>query len=265
MAHSNPFLVDQSLAGDRQVDGLFVNPNTYDKLKKEMVNIIIKLGVRDEGWKPPKNTITDEGLMLEIQNKITFLKAEKSKELTINASLTRQIQTLHTRDAQLSKDIERVQNENLTLSERVTELTNQEQLLSTEIKGLKSDKDNLTKTIDVLTGKARTNEQKKTELEVNILSLKSKLSETAKEVKEANHELGLRALTISKMETQIKQLSAQNKKLEESIQRLRVPHHVPVYENPGQHEQEHGQGSGSSYTTINPNTVVNNSKKKMKE
>ena len=146
--------------------------------------------------------------------------------------MTRQIEILQTRDAQLSKDIASTQNENLKLSKRVTELTKQEQLLSTEIKGLKSDKDNLTKAINALTEKERTNEQKKTELEVNILSLKTKLSETAKEVKEANHELELRALRISKMETELKQLKVQNKKLYDENQHLKIPHEVPAYDIP---------------------------------
>lgn len=236
MAHSNPFLVDQSLAGDRQVDAFLIQQGTYDKLKKQMISIIIQLGVKNEGWNPEKNEITKKELIQEIHNKITFLKADKSEESLVNASLARQIEILQTRDTQLSKDIASTQKENLNLSERVTELTEQEQLLLTEIKGLKSDKENLTKTIDVLTEKARTNEQKKTELEVNILSLKSKLSETAKEVKEANHKLGMQTLTISNMETKLEKLTVQNKKLYDENQLLRKPHGVPAYDIPEEHQ-----------------------------
>ena len=216
MAHSNPFLVDQSLAGDRQVDALLIQPKTYDKLKQQMIEIIIQLGVKDKKWKPEKNEITKKELIQEIHKKITFLKADKSPELSVNASLTRQIELLQTRDAQLTKDILSTQNENLVLGERVTELTEAEQLLTTEIKELKSDKDNSTETINNLIEEAIINEQKKTTLEVNMLK-------TQKELQETNHELGLRALKISNMETELKQLKVQNKKLYDENQLLKKP------------------------------------------
>ena len=79
MAHINPFLVDQSLAGDRHVDAFLIQQGTYEKLKKQMISIIIQLGVKNEGWNPEKNEITKKELIQEIHKKITFLKADKSE------------------------------------------------------------------------------------------------------------------------------------------------------------------------------------------
>lgn len=71
MAHSNPFLVDQSLAGDRQVDALLIKPGTYEKLKQQMIKIIIQLDVKDKDWTPEKNEITSETLIGQIEKRIT--------------------------------------------------------------------------------------------------------------------------------------------------------------------------------------------------
>lgn len=265
MAHSNPFLIDQSLAGDRQVDAFLINHGKYDKLKKQMISIIKKLSVKDKEWTPQKHEITSDDLSKAITERINFLTANSIEHETIVNRLKNTIEQYEIKQSKLLSDNKNLEQRTHENSKTIVELTKQKNELSSANVKLESDKNRLTKTINDLTEKTRTNEQKKIELEVNIFSLKTKLSETAKEVQEANYELELRALRISKMQTEIKKLSAQNEKLQESIQRLRGPHPVVVYDNSEEHEQEHGEGTGSPYTTIDPNPVVENSKKKMEE
>ena len=87
MAHSNPFLVDQSLAGDRQVDAFLIKPGTYEKLKQQMISIIKKLGVKDKDWTPEKNEITDETLLGQIEKRITTFTEIKDEMIKIITKL----------------------------------------------------------------------------------------------------------------------------------------------------------------------------------
>lgn len=247
MAHSNPFLVDQSLAGDRQVDAFLIKPGTYEKLKNQMISIIKKLDVKDKDWTPEKNEITSEDLTKAITERIEFLTANSIEHETVVKKLKNTIQQYESKQAKLLSDNQNLEQKTLDNSKTILKLTQQKDELSNANEKLKSEKSVLKNTNENLTEKIRNLQGTKTELQVNIVNLTSDLSKTQKEVEEANHELELRALTISKMETQIKKLSAQNKKLEESIQRLRGPHPVVVYDNPEKREQEPGEGTGSPY------------------
>lgn len=247
MAHSNPFLVDQSLAGDRQVDAFLIKPGTYEKLKNQMISIIKKLDVKDKDWTPEKNEITSEDLTKAITERIEFLTANSIEHETVVKKLKNTIQQYESKQAKLLSDNQNLEQKTLDNSKTILKLTQQKDELSNANEKLKSEKSVLKNTNENLTEKIRNLQGTKTELQVNIVNLTSDLSKTQKEVEEANHELELRALTISKMETQIKKLSAQNKKLEESIQRFRGPHPVVVYDNPEKHEQEPGEGTGSPY------------------
>lgn len=87
-----------------------------------------------------------------------------------------------------------------------------------------------------------------------------------KEIEDAHQSFAAMESANQELQDKIQELEAENKKLKRG--RDFVHHGEPVldYGTPPHHRhQGHGRGSGSPYTTIDPNPVVEDSKKKMKK
>ena len=92
----------------------------------------------------------------------------------------------------------------------------------------------------------------------------AELPELKKEIEDAHQSFAAMEMTNQELQDKIQELKAENTKLKRS--RDFVHHAQPVKDYgtpPDNHHQGHGQGSGSSCTTMDPNPVVENSKKKM--
>ena len=170
MAHSNPFLVDQSLAGDRQVDAFLIKPGTYEKLKKQMISIIIQLGVKDEDWEPQKNEITDKTLLGQIEKRITTFTTIKDEIIKI-------ITKLHVKE-----DTWKPEPDDLTDNILLTKIEN-------KINSLTASATEHQIAIDTLKRAIETKEQKNTQLLEHQLKLEDQIRSKAQSIVDMGSQL----------------------------------------------------------------------------
>lgn len=194
MAHSNPFLVDQSLAGDRQVDAFLIQPGTYEKLKKQMILIITQLGVKDETWEPKKNEITSETLIGQIEKRITIFEGIKDEMIQI-------IKKLHVKD-----DTWKPEPDDLTDAILLTKIEN-------KINSLTASATEHQIAIDTLKRAIETKEQKITQLLEHQLKLEDQNRSKAESIVNMGSQL-------NKLDEKVYQLEDDKKQLEFNLSEM---------------------------------------------
>lgn len=271
MTEENPFLVD----------GFFVQHDKYEK-KKQYIKVLEKtlddiaiLVNLDKNKVYGYKFEVDNGKSLypfnlheaveeqikiimgrivpESANSAQLIEHYKHEALTAKASCLMQEQKLkhlenHIIEIEHQRGIEMLQD--VKVKNELIECQTREKSLKQEIKDLKIENAELPHM------KKEVKNLKKDVLEEH--------EKRKQEVENADKVMQATANTVEKLKLKIQKLENEKKELETIIQNFHGGHPVVDLSPPHHHHhQGHGRASGSSYTTIDPNPVVENNKKKM--